>query len=487
MEPTVAHGASTTAVPEGGLHRRVLGDLQVLAQSVSGIGPSIGAAALVPLAYADAGDGAWLTVAIATVGILCVGICVSELAVRHVSAGALYTLVPKGLGPAGGVVTGAAMLLNTFVSGPFLALGVGMFFTQFLVSIGAASSSVGLTIGIDLAAVVIVTLIAYLDIRISTRMLLAIEVLSMAAITILLLVVIAKQGIVFDHRQLVLHGTTTHGMLLAIVFLVLSYGTFEGSTALGLEARRPDRGVRIALLGSVIIAGLFFVFNAYAQVLGFQGTGLAIAAQGAPLSALASHYGIAWLGDIVLLGVSFSFFGALNAWLNYIPRMVFAMGTDRVLPRVLAKAHPRTGSPYVAVLTWSVIWLGALIYIFASGASQTNAFNDFGALSGYCFTLVYLLAALAAPIYFLRQGSWNLTVTITGLIGAAVMGVEFYYSFNPMPTGPLSIFVYVFAATAIASLAGSIIAYKVAPSWLQRIGQTQEPTEDTGLPSSSSN
>ncbi len=31
-----------------GLHRGILGNLQVLAQSVSGIGPSIGAAALIP-------------------------------------------------------------------------------------------------------------------------------------------------------------------------------------------------------------------------------------------------------------------------------------------------------------------------------------------------------------------------------------------------------------------------------------------------------
>ncbi len=116
----------------------------------------------------------------------------SELAVRHVSTGALYTLIPKGLGPAGGVVTGGTMILNTFVSGPFLALGVGTFFTQFLVSTGATSGSLGLTIGIDFAAVLIVTLVAYLDIRISTRLLFAIEFVSMGAITILLLIVIGK-------------------------------------------------------------------------------------------------------------------------------------------------------------------------------------------------------------------------------------------------------------------------------------------------------
>jgi uncharacterized membrane protein YfcA len=76
-------------------------------------------------------------------------------------------------------------------------------------------------------------------------------------------------------------------------------------------------------------------------------------------------------------------------------------------------------------------------------------------------------------------------VTIAGLIGAAVMVIEFYYSFNPMPTGPLSIFVYVFAATAIASFVGSLIAHRVAPDWLRRVGQTEEPPADAVIPASS--
>jgi len=482
MAPTGTVQAEGTPAVIGGLHRRVLSDIQVLAQSVSGIGPSIGAAALVPLAYADAGGGAWLTVVIATVGILAVGICVSELAARHVSTGVLYTLVPKGLGPAGGLVTGTTMLLNTFVSGPFLALGVGMFLTQFLVSTGVTHGSLALTITIDILAVLAVTAISYFDIRISTRLMLGIELLSMAAITLLLLIVIVNHpGGVLDHSQLTLHGATAHGTLLAIVFLVLSYGSFEGSAALGVEARRPRRGVRVALLGSVVVAGLFFTFNAYAQVLGFQGTGLSISSQSSPLNSLAHYYGVSWLGDIVLLGVTLSFFGALNAWLNYIPRMVFAMGADRVLPAALAKAHPRTGSPYVAVLSWSVVWLAVLVFIFAAGTNQTNAFNDFGSLSGYCFTLVYLLVAVAAPIYFFRTGKPNLLVTVAGIVGALVMLVEFYYLFNPLPTNPLDIFVYVFVGLVVLTLVGAAVARKVAPEWLRQVGRTEEPALDAPL------
>ena len=488
-QPTTATGAQPVAAPPvvddrpaepvrqvNGLHAHVLGDMQVLAQSVSGIAPSIAAGALVPLAFADAGSGAWFTVLIATIGILCVGICVTELAVRHVSTGALYTLVPKGLGPAGGLVTGVMMIINTVVSGPFLALGFGIFLNQFLGSVGLGSGSPAVTIAVDLAVVVAVTVIAYLDIRISTRVLLAIEAASMTAISLLLVIVLAKHGAIFDRAQLALHGTSAHGMLLGIVFLVLSFGTFEGATALGVEARRPRRGVRLAVLGSVILAGLFFVVNAYVQVLGFSGTGLKIASQSAPLNSLADHYGVSWLGDLILLGVAFSFFGALNAWLNYIPRMVFAMGSDRVLPRSLSRAHPRTGSPYIAILSWSAVWLLVLVIIFAGGINQTNAFNDFGAFSGYFFTLVYLLVALAAPVYLMRAGTPSLVVTLAALVGGAVMGIEFYFSFIPMPASPLNFFVYAFAASVAATLVGSAVAARFAPGWFRRIGTTEEPS-----------
>jgi amino acid transporter len=201
-----------------------------------------------------------------------------------------------------------------------------------------------------------------------------------------------------------------------------------------------------------------------------------LTSQTAPLSALANHYGVSWLGDIVVLGAAFSFFGALNAWLNYLARMVFTMGSDRVLPRVFSRAHPRTGSPYVAVVAWAVIWFGVTIYVFASGTNLTHAFGDFGTFSGYCWTLVYLLVALAAPIYFLRKRVPNPTVIVAGLVGAAVMVIEFYYSFNPMPTGALAIYVYIFAAGTIAATIGGIIAYKLAPSWVRRVGQTEEPS-----------
>ncbi len=213
------------------------------------------------------------------------GVCVGALAHRHTSTGALCTLVPRGLG----ALTGVVIILNTLVSGPFLALGVGMYFSQFLSDIGVMHQSPGVMVAIDLGVVVMVGIIAYLDIRNSTIFLLLLEGVSMFAIMVLLGVVLVAQGHVIDPAQLTLHGPTAHGMLLGVVFLVLAYGSFERSASLGIDAPRL-RAIWIALIGSVLAASIFFMINAYIQVLGFEGTGMSLAAQySPPLNSLVTY------------------------------------------------------------------------------------------------------------------------------------------------------------------------------------------------------
>jgi len=117
---------------ESGLSKGVLSDVQVLAESVGMIGPSLGAAALIPLAFSVAGGGTWLTVVIATVGMLAVGGIISELARRHVSIGALYTLIPKGLGPSGGLLAAGGFALAALAGQIITVLGFGAALAQFL-------------------------------------------------------------------------------------------------------------------------------------------------------------------------------------------------------------------------------------------------------------------------------------------------------------------------------------------------------------------
>jgi amino acid transporter len=467
-----------TRTEDLGLHTKVLGDLPVLGQSIAGIGPTIGAVSLIALVFADAGHGTWLTVVIASIGVLAVAVCIARVAGSHFSSGALYNLVPKGLGTTVGFVTGWVTLLMMVCSGPFLFTGFAQYLMQFLSATGVAHlTSSGQQFTLEIVCLVVVAAIALLDIRISTRLFLIIEGASMAAILVLLAIVLIKVPSIIDHDQLTLHGATAHGVILGMVFMILAFGGFEGSTVLGLEAKNPRRALRLAVIGSVLIVAVFFLLNAYVQVLGFESLKANLGTQAAPLSTLANHDNVSWLGDLILLGVTVSFFAAANATLNYGPRVLFTMAHDGLLPLATTNTN-RRGAPYRAILCYAIVWLAVLTFVLVSGVAQGTAFGDLGSLAGYCGTLIYLFASLAAPVWAYRRGAGSLFIAGAGLVGTAVMAAVFYYTLVPFPTGSARVFAFLFfGAVALLFIIG-IVAQLVRPQFLRRVGATEvTPTE----------
>lgn len=463
----------TTHTDDLGLRTKVLGGLPVLGQSVAGIGPTIGAVSLIALVFADAGHGTWLTVVIASIGVLAVAICIAHVAGSHFSSGALYNLVPKGLGTVVGFVTGWITLLMMVCSGPFLFTGFAQYLMQFLSATGIAHlSSSGVQFTFEIVCLAVVAVIALLDIRIGTKLFLIIEGASMTAILVLLIIVLAKVPSVLDHQQFALHGATSHGVILGIVFMILAFGGFEGSTVLGLEAKNPRRALRLAVIGSVLVVAVFFLLNAYVQVLGFDSIGGNLGTQSAPLSTLASHYHVSWLGDLILLGVTVSFFAAANATLNYGPRVLFTMAHDGLLPMRTTNTNNR-GAPYRAILCYAIVWLAVLTFVLVSGVAQGTAFGDLGSLAGNCGTLIYLFASLAAPVWAYRRGAGSLFIAAAGLVGTGVMALVFYYSLVPFPTGSARVFAYLFFGAVAVLFVIGIAARLLRPQYLRRVGATE--------------
>ncbi len=462
------------ATQDIGLHRSVLNNLRLVGQSVAGIGPTIGAVSLIPLAFADAARGAWLTVVIASVGLLAVGASISVLARRYATAGGTYTFISSGLGRWAGFVVGAVMIALFVIVGPFEAIGFGQAFAGFLAGTGIAHASVGGVFAIEIAGIAVISILAYLHIRFSTGLFLIIEGISMTIIMVLLVVILSKSHSVFDQPQLHLSGTTLHGTVLGVVFLVLAFGGFESSATLGLESKQPRRAVPLALIGAVVVVGLFFVINAYVQVLGFESLKLNFAQQSAPLSVLASHNGVSWLGNIVLLGLSCSWFAAMTAWIVYGSRVFLSMSRDGLLPKVFSRTSEKFKSPNIAIISISLIWAILCLYVYASRANATTAFGLTGTFCGYCFTLMYLLVGAAAVVWAYRQGILNPGTALLGIVSVFIMGLVFYYSFVPLPAYPLSAWLYAFGAIVVAALILYAVLRKVLPDRVARIGETHE-------------
>jgi amino acid transporter len=432
---------------------------------------------MVPFAFGLAGHGAWLTVVIATIGMLAIGVCISEMATRHVSSGALYNLIPKGLGSVGGFLAGLAMLGITLIVGPFLVLAVGANFAQFLAAAHIATLPAWGIDVVELACLLGLGSLAMADIRVSTRAFLIIELISMAVVMVLLVVIVAHKGTVVDTAQFSLKGANVHGVIFAMGFLVLSFAGFEGATALGFEARKPRSAIPLALMVSVAVAGVFFVVNAYVEVLGFEGLKVNVATLTAPLSLLASRAGVGWLGAIVVLGVTISWFAALGGWLNYAPRVVYTMSRDGLLPSRLGRVMRGSGAPIGAIAAIGVVWLVVQFYIDAAGLNQNNAFGDMGTFIGYCFGALYLLVALSALVWLYRRGELRVTTLLSGIVGIGVMGVYLYYSFFPFPGFPINVYGIVFIVMVAAGAVGAGVMRCRGAKYLEGVGSTEDASE----------
>jgi amino acid transporter len=476
------NAAGSSAAVGAGLHRRVLTSNRVFGQAMAGISPTTGAVTMVPLAFGLAGSGAWLTVLICTAAMMAVGICISRVVSSRVSSGAMYSMIPLGLGNGGGLLGGMLMLGITAIVGPFLVIAVGSNLSTFLASVHVATVPAWGIDLIEIACLIVLGLLAIADIRLSTQVFLILELASMALVTILLVIIVVHRGTVIDTSQFKLQGATPKGIMTGLGFLVLSFAGFEGCASLGLEARKPRSAVRIALIWSVLAAGIFFVLNAYVEVLGFRGVHLNLATQTAPLNTLADQAGVGWLGSLVVLGVTISWFAATGGWYNYASRVMFTMARDGILPAGLGKTSRKSGAPTAAILLIGAVWIAGQIYISIANVNQGTAFGDMGSLVGYCFAALYLLVALSVILWVYQQKAPTVTVLVAGLVTIAAMGVFFYYSFSPFPAFPISAFAIAFFALVAIPLIVALVVRLTGSGYLKGVGRTAETPAEEAVP-----
>src|SRR5207245_4753531 len=89
-------------------------------------------------------------------------------------------------------------------------------------------------------------------VRISTRVAVGLEIISLVAIAILLVALLVHYGAHVDTGQLKATGSTGTGIALGTVLAVGAFVGFESSSSLGMEARAPHRAIPRAVLFTVL-------------------------------------------------------------------------------------------------------------------------------------------------------------------------------------------------------------------------------------------
>ncbi|UBF30419.1 APC family permease (plasmid) [Kovacikia minuta CCNUW1] len=430
-----------------GLKSNCLSFGEVLAQSFAVIAPTTIPASNLGLIVALAGNGTWLSFVLGLVGLVLVSMNINQFASRSASPGSLYSYTVKGLGPMAGVVCGWSLVLAYLFTGMSVLCGFANFTNVMLGHLGIHPSSITLlAIGAGIAWYT-----AYKDIQLSAVAMLWIEGISLILITVLGVLIWAHKGFALDMAQLSLQGVTPGNIATGLVLVMFAFSGFESATSLGDEAKNPLKTIPKAVMGSVILAGLFFTFTAYVEMLGFQGTGVSITSNEEPLGFLSQQLGLGFLGNLVAIGALFSFFACVIGTINPAARIFFLMARHGLFHSKLGLTHASNRTPHIAVSLCTLVTFLVPAVMSMFGVKLFESMGYLGAVCSYGFLTVYLLISIAAPIYLQRLGKLRFRHIIVSLMSVGFLMIPVLGSVGipgslmfPPPEAPYNLFPYLF-------------------------------------------
>jgi len=178
-----------------------------------------------------------------------------------------------------------------------------------------------------------------------------------------------------------------HGVFLALFPLQ----GFEVTPVAAGETANPRRNVPLATMGALLFSALLFVAVQAALCASYPGLA---ATSDHPLVDGALHLG-PHIGLVVLVGSFISIGGFTAGSALGSPRYAEAIAAHGLLPRQLARVHPRWSTPHVAIMVTTV--LTAVLVLFFQ-------YGDLVGMSNVTVVIQYLAACLAVPVLRRKLG-----------------------------------------------------------------------------------
>jgi len=417
--------------------------IETLGQSIANIGPTLTPALNIAVVAGIAGTGAWLSYLIATVGLIFVAANIGALARRHPQAGAYFVYIGRALGPLTGMIAGWSMLAAYLFTAIAVVIGAHIFLSDMLHALGLGALTPRPPL-FEIAFIGLIWACAYRDVRLSSRLGLALEALSLAIIVLITAVVVAKRGIVIDYAQLGIGRLPIGRIMAALAFAMFSFVGFESAATLAKEARNPVRAIPRAVMLSVAAGGLFFVLICYCMMIGVDDRARLIGDSASPFAEVTRRAGLAWAAAVVYFSAIISGFACGLASINAMARMLFSMGRYKFVHRSMGRVHERHRTPHLAVTTSCM--LAAIAALALSPAAELDAFGCTGTFATFGFIVVYLLTCAAAPAELYRAGELSVRNFIAGVLGIVLMAFAIAGSLIPVPPYPYSLLPYLFLA-----------------------------------------
>jgi len=428
-------GIAAAAYPEAGETGRLreghLRFFRTIAESVGVQGPTAGVviAAAVLAGVSGGGTGLVLIVAAVAMGFVAYAFIIFTRGFN--SAGSVYGFTGAVAGPRFGFLSAWTLMLAyvSFAGGTYA------------VTADEAQPAFGAT-GLHLAwqvyaiiAFVLVLALAYLDIKISATVILALEGVSMLLVIIACSIVLAKGGFhghAFSSAPFRPDGVALPVLGLGIVLSFSSFSGFEAAATLGEETRQPGRLIPLAIAVSLAVVAIFEIGVTAVVTNAYPGVGQLSAAQ-VPLVTVTDKFAADWMGTLVNFGAVVSAFGVCLACVVAASRMLFALGRDTG-PGMLRRTSRLTGAPVGAL-----IWVGAgslfPLLVVSKERLATRAVAISLAYGADLIVAAYILVVVAAIIFTIRR-RMSPVKTVILLVGLVVLGYVMKTTFVPFPAAP---------------------------------------------------
>jgi amino acid transporter len=424
--------------------------METLAQSVSTMAPTTTPAATIPLVCALAGNGTWLAYVLATAAVLLVALCIGRYARISASPGSLYTYASLTLPPWLGATVAWSLLLAYVATGSSV---IGGFYHYANLLLRDATGHVYSAVLLALLVTGVSIWIAYRDVKISARLMLWIEALSVTVILVMVVLLLVRHGWHWDWDELHLRGMTGSGLRLGLVLALFSFVGFESATTLGSEARDPLQSIPRAVIQSAVLAGIFFTVCAYAEVLGFHTAGQDLGTSQAPMHVLAQVAGSPLLGVLIDIGALVSLFAGTLACITAAARVLLLMAHNGLAHGSLGATHALNQTPSRAVVITGIAAVLPVAVLAARGASGLDVYGWLGSLATYGFIVAYALVCVALPRYLHSHGTYRPAARIIPWLAAIAMLLALVGNLYPVPEGPYGKLPYIYLAYLTAGLA----------------------------------
>lgn len=416
-------------------HLTLRRDLGLFSATMAGIGIIIGAGiyALIGVAAGQAGNSVWLAFAISAIVAAFTGLSYAELSSRFPKDAGEYIYVGKAFGNRLAFLTGYLVIASGVISAAAVALGFSSYFSALF------KLELALPI-IAIAVLAIFTLINFWGIKQSANFNIVFTILEVLGLVIIIALGFKFLGRV-DYLEMP-HGLS--GVFSAAALIFFAFLGFESVVKLSEETKNPTKTIPRALILALVISTILYILVGIAAVsaIGWE----TLSTSKAPLADVAGTlFGSSTFTALAIIAL-LSTANTILIILLATSRIMYGMGANGSLPKVLGTIHPGRRTPWVAILLTLILSAAfALIGKIGTVAEITNfaVFLSFIAVNASLIYLRYkapttkgfrvplsigkfpILPALGIATSIFLMANLSLIVILGGIV-LTILGALFY-------------------------------------------------------------